>query len=626
MAGDLRVLEGITIGTTITAAAPEGAGQVVHHYGRVGVVQRRPDDSGQEAPGDGAAREEVPLRSATGLSEPEVAALGPLELMGVEALRLRESAAYRSAKRSRPRSGESWDMAGCTSVVPRPEDIRASLGPGAAGPTSSYLEGSVAVGIVIVEGPTAGLKFSAAERTKVVAEVQNGLGWLASAAPQAAPSFHYDVHVVPLTVAPDPNAGDLEALWRDPALAALGYPAGGTGVLQYAEHLRGTLGTRWTYVAFFTKYPLNHFAYAFIGGPYLVMDYANDGWGPDNIDRVFAHETGHVFGAPDEYASSGCDCGGAWGRFGMPNGNCENCAQGGGVACLMRGNDFAFCPFTPAHLGLWLDSPLISRATSKVADIRGASAGDGVAAVQWRFHGGDNQRFRLEAVGNGYVRAVARHSGKVLDVSNASTADGTPLVQWAWNGGDNQRFRLEAAGDRDVRLVAKHSGKVVDVSGGARDDGAALIQWPWHGGRNQRWAYRGTPLLARHSGRAIDVRGASLDNGTPVVQWLPHGGANQEFLVEQLGDGYVRLVATHSGKVLDVYGASSANGTPLVQWAWNGGDNQRFRVEGVGDKFVRLIAKHSGKVLDVAGASTADGARIVQWPWHGGDNQRWQLG
>jgi hypothetical protein len=81
------------------------------------------------------------------------------------------------------------------------------------------------------------------------------------------------------------------------------------------------------------------------------MDYNNDGWGPDNIDRVFAHETGHIFGCPDEYASSGCDCGGAWGRFGRPNTNCENCAPGGGVACLMKANTWAMCSVTPAHLG-----------------------------------------------------------------------------------------------------------------------------------------------------------------------------------------------------------------------------------------------------------------------------------
>jgi hypothetical protein len=81
------------------------------------------------------------------------------------------------------------------------------------------------------------------------------------------------------------------------------------------------------------------------------MHYDNDGWGPDNIDRVFAHESGHVFGAPDEYAASACNCGGSHGFFGQPNINCERCAPGGGVECLMKQNSWAMCSVTPYHLG-----------------------------------------------------------------------------------------------------------------------------------------------------------------------------------------------------------------------------------------------------------------------------------
>lgn len=118
-----------------------------------------------------------------------------------------------------------------------------------------------------------------------------------------------------------------------------------------AQSLRTSLGTDWAYVAFFTKYRLRHFAYALRDAARLVMNFANDGWGPDNIDRVFAHETGHIFGAPDEYASARCTCGGAFGHFGHPNANCETCAPGGGVSCIMRANDWSMCAETPFHLG-----------------------------------------------------------------------------------------------------------------------------------------------------------------------------------------------------------------------------------------------------------------------------------
>lgn len=200
----------------------------------------------------------------------------------------------------------------------------------AGAPTSQRLTGSVAVGIVIVEGPNDNLKFSQDERTKVVAEVQNGLSWLATQNPEGL-TFKYDIKIVAVEVQPGADTltfDEKETLWRDPAMTQLGYGTGMGAVTAYIEKLRTDLGTDWTYCGFFTKYPLGHFAYASIGGPRLVMNYDNDGWGPDNIDRVFAHESGHIFGAPDEYAASGCNCGGSWGVYFKPNANCANCAPG----------------------------------------------------------------------------------------------------------------------------------------------------------------------------------------------------------------------------------------------------------------------------------------------------------
>jgi hypothetical protein len=284
-------------------------------------------------------------------------ALAPVERLGVDAFALRQSPDYRSAKEARPHADKAWDSG--VALMPACHDITMSraeaLAPAGA-PTSARLTGSVAVGIIIVEGPTQALKFSEAERVKVVAEVQNGLGWLASQSPEGV-TWVYDIHTVTLTTQPGSdnlNSDQKEALWRDPAMAQLGFGSGLAGVTSYIESLRTKFSTTWAYCGFFTKYPLGWFAYASIGGPRLVMDYNNDGWGPDNIDRVFAHESGHIFGAPDEYASSGCNCGGSWGYYSKPNGNCANCAPNGGVDCLMKQNSWAMCTYTPYHLGFGL--------------------------------------------------------------------------------------------------------------------------------------------------------------------------------------------------------------------------------------------------------------------------------
>ncbi len=105
-------------------------------------------------------------------------------------------------------------------------------------------------------------------------------------------------------------------------MAKIGFAPNFGGVQDYVRSIRANLATKWAYVAFFTKYPIPHFAYA--SKPRLVMHYANDGWGPDNIDRVFTHETGHIFGCPDEYAASNCSCDTKAGYLREVNGNCQS--------------------------------------------------------------------------------------------------------------------------------------------------------------------------------------------------------------------------------------------------------------------------------------------------------------
>lgn len=352
MAGDINIRERVVIlpeaqGLAAPMLSAGGKRRVIHQYGSRVVVMEDADDTAAQtaiAPSMQAAAEVL-----SGLS--------PEEQLGYAAYELRESSDYQRAKAARPRDGESWDdseeMQHACTAHDATHGHTATAMAMAGAPTSQRLTGSVAVGIIIVEGPNANLKFSQAERTKVVAEVQNGLGWLATQNPEGL-VFKYDIKTVTVNVQPGADSlsfDQKETLWRDPAMQQLGFGTGMAGVSTYVEKIRQSLGTTWTYCAFFTKYPLGHFAYASIGGPRLVMHYDNDGWGPDNIDRVFAHETGHIFGAPDEYAASGCNCGGSWGFYGKPNANCANCAPNGGVDCLMKGNTWNMCVHTPYHLG-----------------------------------------------------------------------------------------------------------------------------------------------------------------------------------------------------------------------------------------------------------------------------------
>jgi hypothetical protein len=84
----------------------------------------------------------------------------------------------------------------------------------------------------------------------------------------------YDVQNVTLSKPADKSlrTRDLESYFRDTAMDKLGYGANRSGVAAYVEHNRTKFNTRWTYAAFFTKYPVQHFACAYLGGPFMVTD------------------------------------------------------------------------------------------------------------------------------------------------------------------------------------------------------------------------------------------------------------------------------------------------------------------------------------------------------------------
>ena len=347
MAGDIGIPESVVIPSAAGAAAAMAGAPVLHEYGAN--VRVKIGHAPAAAAAEAAINEETFSRN---------------ERLGLSALRLRQSADYLAQKNQRPYKETAWAQ-GPSALHRHEQAIVRSGGPAGAGiagaaieaaPLAKRLAGRIAVGVIMVSGPGP-LALTSDQQIKIAAEVQNGLSWLGAQSPAKDVTWVHDSHHVVVNVAPstgptgNTNADyeHFEGPWRDAALAQLGFAAGPAGVNAYISQLKTAKAADAAYCAFFTHYPLNHFAYC--TGPYLIMEFANDGWGPDNLDRVFAHESGHVFGAPDEYQESGCNCGGSHGFFGKPNMNCESCAPGGGVDCIMKRNSWAMCNVTPYHLG-----------------------------------------------------------------------------------------------------------------------------------------------------------------------------------------------------------------------------------------------------------------------------------
>jgi hypothetical protein len=318
-------------------------GKVIHQFTDIVIVVNLPDSIDPQTLQQSTT---IPPSSLDSVSQLAVDAWNNLQAkkLAGEALSATEGLSWDTPGYSSPRYG-NVDPAALNSF----DNLAESLPAESSGtPTSRYMVGSVAVGIVIVSGTRTDLAFSNAEQQQVIQEAQEGLNFLASAESRANITFVYDIRLI--TVAARPGTTDTyenaEAPWRDEALQQMGFPANRAGSVQYVQHLRTNRRTDWAYVGYFTKYPLHHFAYAI--DEKVCMNYANDGWGSNQINRVFAHESCHIFGAADEYGD--CSCGGSHGHLGIPNNNCVKCS-GTHVSCLMDANVLELCQWSRGQIG-----------------------------------------------------------------------------------------------------------------------------------------------------------------------------------------------------------------------------------------------------------------------------------
>jgi hypothetical protein len=224
------------------------------------------------------------------------------------------------------------------------------------------MEGEIAVGVVFVQSSKAGgPKFSTTERNTLKARVFDGLQWLAQEAPTAAHlTWVFDWQYVKVDVANGTNSSS-EDYWRNPAMGQVAfqgntYSANWSGVGDYRDDLRIHFLSAHALVIFVTPYGNSWHAYA-SGGRITLAERNNWGnWGIGTVDEITAHEMCHLFGAADEYTGSGTPCSSCGGQFGcykLPNGNCGSCAEPH-QSCIMDQNTRRLCAYTQGHIG-WAD-------------------------------------------------------------------------------------------------------------------------------------------------------------------------------------------------------------------------------------------------------------------------------
>ncbi|MCJ7651992.1 MAG: hypothetical protein MUP85_25615, partial [Candidatus Lokiarchaeota archaeon] len=245
---------------------------------------------------------------------------------------------------------------------------------------SDILQGTIACCLFFIEsnGSIDGNSYSWTESAwgHVYNQCLDGLNWWSYQANRRGISvtfnlYYYkpDLGVMQQGYEPIFHSSSDDYLWINQIMSNLGFNYGSKWdrVEAFNAYLKNYAGTQWAYSCFIAYNPPNEnapdrftnntFAYAYYGGPYIQMLYKNDNWSLYDTWGTFAHETGHIFWACDEYYQEGyggcTSCAPCNNYRPVYNGNCEHpgCNPWGGVSCIMRHQGNAVCSYTAEQVG-----------------------------------------------------------------------------------------------------------------------------------------------------------------------------------------------------------------------------------------------------------------------------------
>jgi archaellin len=228
--------------------------------------------------------------------------------------------------------------------------------------TSEMMIGKIAVAVVYVESDgsvdTNEENWTSVEKDYMYEYIEEGLNWWHQVEPRAHMRFSVEKYHVTTSYEPIRRDTTLanQTLWVSEALDQIGADPGASILSRarsFDEKLRKRQNAHWAFIIFAVDsshfgpcFPDGTAGIAWINGPFTMI--ASDCYG--NLEGgLVAHEVGHIFGAYDQYRSSGCACSNRSGYYGVRTENCN--AVGGcltNVTSIM-GNFASIAQAWPQH-------------------------------------------------------------------------------------------------------------------------------------------------------------------------------------------------------------------------------------------------------------------------------------
>ncbi len=175
---------------------------------------------------------------------------------------------------------------------------------------------------------------------------------------------------------------------------------------------------------------------------------------------------------------------------------------------------------------------------------------DGTNIGGWTGNSSDAQKFKFVAVDGSQsiedgVYEIRNSSNRdyVLDVDLASMDNSANVQLCTRNGGDNQKWRVSYLGDGYYSIVAVHSDKALDMQNAGTENHCNVQQYDNTATTNvaQQWIIREVAdkefYIIHKNGLFLDIANGSITNGANIQGFMGNGSAAQKWVFTDINTG-----------------------------------------------------------------------------------------
>lgn len=197
--------------------------------------------------------------------------------------------------------------------------------------------------------------------------------------------------------------------------------------------------------------------------------------------------------------------------------------------------------------------------SGKVLDVTGGKFSKKTYIQMYTMNDVPAQKWALRAeseyaavnVPNGtYTIQTALSSNLLLDVAGGATTNKTNIQIYSANDTASQKFKVQAVGDGYYKIISERSGKALDVSGGSMGSGANVQQYTWNNSAAQLWKFvdagNGSYYIQSKLGNFLDVQGGYPKSGTNVQVYSFNKTASQKWILDDNRDKLYKIMGTTS--------------------------------------------------------------------------------